>query len=255
MSLTTCLDEIKKTKPVANEDVEAGNYQTLNARRGRKAAAIERLKELRYNYRYELGKTAMFLVVTGSQAQELADALVPFSGFVRNPEDFYNDLAHRMCPVIAATKGSISNLFDVLGRHLEDKMRELGVTEYNQIIMKASYGRTVSNETEFAALVKQAINEQVGPEVAGLQAIVSSVDEAIEREHSGSASLFVLPTQDEDFVKTLSTGLKRLSPNVFVVTAGKTSKTMRDLAGSLTVKAVNEDSVDGLIKAIKSQRK
>lgn len=255
MTLSSVLEEINKVLPVATENVEAGNHQTLPARRGRKRAAQEKLIQLKEAYAKELSRTSVFIIAVGALANEFAVAAEPFAGFVNDPEAFYNDLAARVNPALYEGQTTVSNMFDVMGRHLEDKMRELGVERYNQMIMKAHYSRTIKNVEEFAQLVKQAVNEQVGAEIVGVQAAVSTVDRAIEKGHAGSTTLMLLPTQDTNLALQLANDLTRLTKNVFVVAAGKTPKALKEAAGELAIKKIDEESLEIILKTIKNLKK
>lgn len=255
MSLSSCLEQINKVLPIATEEVEAGNPLTLGARRGRQRQAVEQLTVLKEDYARELLRTSVFVIATGTLADEFCAAAEKFNGFVNDPEEFYNDLASRVNPALYENKTTVSNMFDVLGRHLEDKMRELGVLEYPQMIMKAHYSRTIKDVKDFAALVKESINEQVGAEVVGLQASKSSVDRAIERKHAGSTTLMLLPTQDETLGLALMKDLKRITPNVFVVGCGnKIPKGLKDAADEHAIKKINEEALENVLKNIKNRK-
>src|SRR5579859_5714826 len=101
MSLNTTLEEIKKVKPLAEENVDETKFiETLNARRGRKAQAVERLKQLKREYRGKLRTSAAFILVVGDKRNEFAStAAESFGCFVDDPESFYKDLAKRISKV------------------------------------------------------------------------------------------------------------------------------------------------------------
>lgn len=252
MSLETTIKELKELKPFAEENVEEGPVETLSGRRGRKNQAIERLKFLRRQYTADLLDSAIFIIVCGSKRTEFETIATSekFGLFSTDPETFYKDLANRVHPTIYGNNSSPSNLFDVLGRHLEDKMNELDLNEYNQMIFKDKYIKVIKNPEEFVTLLKVAINEQIGAEIVGIQAISSIADKAIEVEHSTKTTPIVLNTQDEKLALDLVRDLERLTKRVFLVTVGKTSKELKGVEDSTVLKEATEESVTSTLTQI-----
>lgn len=253
MSLVTVLDEIKKVKPVAEEVIDSGAMETLNARRGRQRRAVERMKELKETYTTDLMNSAVFILVTGSAREEFSKtASEAFGCFSADPEGFYLDLASRVHPTLYEGKQSVSNIFDVLGRHLEDKAGEMNILGYPQLIFKQQYARTIKTKQEFLELVKQAINEQVGGELVGVHVVRSLVDQAINLEHSAKITPIVLGTSDDKLAIQLVGALERLTPKVFLVAAGKSSKQVKTVTDAILVKEVTSDSVQQALAKIRN---
>lgn len=257
MSLDTIIKEMKTLKPLAEEDADAGPAETMVGRRGRKNQAIIRLADLKLEYTQDLRRTAIFIIVTGTKRDEF-EAIATgekFKLFSADPETFYRDLASRIHPTLYTKNASQSNLFDILGRHLEDKMRELGLSEYNQLIFKEKYITQVSTAEEFTQVIKLAINEQIGSEIVGVQAAASIVERAIEAGHNAKVTPIVLNTADEKLAYSLSGDLGRITPRVFVINTGKSSKELRAIEESINLKEVTEESVkstlDQIIKSLK----
>lgn len=251
MSLQNILAEIKKVKAFADEDTNSGPPETLNARRGRKAQAIESLKRLKRDYKQELMKNTVFIVSVGSQREEFAKiASEEFGVFTADSEAFYKDLASRVPEVLYKGKEGVSNIFDVLGRHLEDKMGELDILAYNQLLFKAGYAKTINSQEEFTQLIKKAINDQIGSEVAGIQAIDSIIDSAIEKNHALKFTSVALTTSDIDFAYALVKDLLRLSDKVFLAVSGESN--IKQVEGVLAIQEVNKKSVE---KALKEMNK
>lgn len=254
MSLESTIKEIKRLKPFAEENTEDGPVETLSGRRGRKNQALGELQRLRRVYINDLLRSAVFIVVTGKGREEFETIATgqAFGLFSSDPETFYKDLARRVHPTLYAGSASPTNLFDVLGRHLEDKMSELEVNEYNQMIFKEKYIQVVSTPEQFVTLLKRAINEQIGAEVVGVQAAHSIVDKAIQMGHAAKITPIVLSTGDDSLALSLVKDLERLSPRVFLVNVGKTSKELRAVEDSINLKEVNEEVVKTTFDKIKA---
>lgn len=256
MSLQSVLAEIKKVKPFAEEDVSTGPMETLNARRGRKTQSIEQLKRLKREYKQELLQNTVFIISTGSGRDEFTKtATEEFGLFSADPETFYRDLAGRVPEVLYKGKEGVSNIFDVLGRHLEDKMMELDVNAYNQLLFKAPYAKQINSADEFTQLVKTAVNEQIGAEIAGIQAIDSLVETAIEKNHADKITPIVLSTNDEAFALSMLEDLGRLTTRVFLSVTGKANKTLKSVDGALLLKDASKENVESALKQMKQSLK
>jgi hypothetical protein len=229
MSLTTLLEQIKVQQPFADEDVDSGPRETLPARRGRQSRAVETVKQLKEDYANELRRTVPFVVVIGSRRDDFVTlANKKHKCFSTDPATFYTDLVNRIPAALYLGKEGIPNMFDVLGRYLEDKMLEFvgqGVREYNQLIFKERYGRSIKSREDFQALVTQALLEQVGGEIIGIQAVHTLTNEAIKRDYTGGYfAPILLPTGDEKFGLTIATDLRKLkNVRVALVVAGETT--------------------------------
>lgn len=256
MSLQSVLAEIKQVKVFAEEDTNTGAPETLNARRGRKAQAIEQLKRLKRDYRQQLMQNTVFIVATGAGREDFAKlASEDFGLFSVDPETFYKDLAKRVPEVLYKGKEGVSNIFDVVGRHLEDKMMELDVNSYNQLLFKAGYAKAVNNVDEFAQLLKTAINQQIGSEIAGIQAIADLTDVAIEKNHSDKITPVVLSTGDEAFALQLVKDLERLTTRVFLSVTGEASTALKSVDDAIVLADATKTAVGTALKNIKKNLK
>lgn len=255
MSLSKVIEEIKKVKPFVDEDVESGPRETLAGRRGRKAQAIERMQTLKFEYRQELIQSAVFIIVTGDKRNELtAIATDNFKCFSSDPNALYEDLANRITPAAKQGNASVTALFDILGRHLEDKARELGIIGYPQMIFRQEYQVNIRDDKDLVNLVKRAINDQVGSEMVGLQSIVSMVDNAIEKEHNAKITPIILSTDEPEFALDLDATLGRLNPRgVFLILAGKSAKAnkvLKTFPGIISIKEPTNETVEQALKTI-----
>jgi hypothetical protein len=227
----------------------------MAARRGRKFQSLEKIRQLRTAYNREINRNSLFIVVTGSAREEFAKIATEVGVFTANPESFYEDVAKRVSPELYLGKETLSNLFEVVGRHLEDKAMELDIIGYPMLRFQDKYRVAVNSTTDFVTLLKRSINDQIGAEITGINAIRSIVDEAITRDHSAKTTSITLPTGDEILAQELLRDLGRLTPKVFLVVAGKSSKAMRDVEGSISVKTATMDSVTETLTKIRGQLK
>lgn len=256
MSLQTILEQVKQATATAAIDIEAAPPQTISGLRGRKRQAEERLKTLKEDYAKEMLRSAVFILTTGAEQAEFSQlAVADFGCLSSEANGFYSDLAGRVPTVLYRNKDATSALFDVLGRHLEDKAMELGVVGYPQLLFKQQYSRHLSTKEDFISLIRQAVNEQVGGEFAGIHVVKSLVDAAILKNHAGKTTPIVLTSEDGATVVDLLSALKRLTPNVFLVAAGKTPKLIKGMAGVIAVKNASKENVELAMTSIKEQLK
>lgn len=251
MALAEILQEIKSVKYFAEESLDGGPIETLAARRGRKFQSMERLNQLKTLYTRELNRSSLFIVTTGSAREDFAKVASEMGVFVADPEGIYVDLARRVSPDLYQGRETVSNLFEVVGRCLEDKALELDIVGYPMLRFSDKYRQTIHSFDDFVGIVKRSINEQVGAEISGINAIRSIIDTAISREHTAKTTSIVLPTADEALVGELMRDLGRLTPKVFLVIAGKSSKGMRSVDGALSIKEPSVESVTEILKEIR----
>lgn len=256
MSLQKTLDEIKKVLPYAEEDTDSGAIETLAGRRARKTRAIDDLKRFKRQYKESLLRSAVFILVTGSEAKEFEGIAKEQFRCLSSPvESFYQDLANRVHPTLWLGKDTNANVFDVIGRHLEDMAHELDITGYPMLQFKAHYNRMANTMEEFVNIIRTAINEQVGGEMVGIYAVNKLVDEAIKNSHSATVTPIVMTAFDGKLALDLVPALERLSPRVFLVLAGKGSKELKAKKDLLAIKAATPENVEATLKTIKSSLK
>lgn len=263
MALNDILAKIKEVEPFATERIEDGPPETARGRAGRKAQSIESLKRFRRDYATELLRTAAFIVVVGNQKDAFVNAALESRCYKADPEEFYSSIVDRIPPSSYLGRESVSNMFDIVGRHLEDKMIELEkVTGYPQLIFRQEYHRTVRSRDEFLSLVKSALVEQIGGEMVGIQAVHTITDEAIKNNHTSKFTPILLPSNDERFaltvakdLLTVAKDLDRISSRVFVVTAGEVRALVNPDLDVVPVPEVTESNVKKALKTISNKLK
>ena len=252
MSLSKILEQIKVQKPLAEEDISQGPRETYSGREGRKRNAINQLKELKDKYTDELRLSALFIIVSGSGKDQFAEvAKTEHKCFTADPEAFYKNLADRLPPALYAQKTPPANLFDIMGRHLEDLAQEMQIIGYPQLIFHSKYQKACNGKEDFKNLIKEAINDQVGSEIAGLYTVRSLANEAIAANHGQRLTPIILATDDEKFALDLKSTSGRIGSRAFLVAAGKGAKTVKSTEGAFTVKEVDNESVANILTNIR----
>lgn len=252
MSLAEILKQIKANQEFANTPVENEPRETYAGRFGRQQRALESLKELKTAYRKELRNNAMFIIVAGSAKEAFTGFATGFGLFAADPTELYTNLADRINTALYQSNSSTHDLFQVFGRHLEDKAMELGVVEYPQPIFKQEYRRNITSKDGVVQLIMDAVNQQVGAELSGLQAVHSITDQAIAANHASKTTPILLSTSNDQLALDLLAALPRITKNVFLVNAGKSTKALKGVQGSLSVKEVTTESVEQTLSTIKS---
>ncbi len=254
MSLVKILREMEENRPNSEMVLTMENPNTHGAKVGLKRSATEALLRLRTEYRKELLASTVFIITTGTakdQFTELASNEI-FDCFSADPEEFYKDIASRIDPTLYKRE-SIRHLYNIAGNILEDKCLELDIISFPMLMFSEKYNIGVTNAEEFAASLKNSINDQVGSEIVGINAVNSIVDLAIKRNHSAKVTPLVLNTSDEKLALDLLKNLKRLTPRTFLVVAGKSSKELKDNKEVILVKNVTEDTVGEALTSIRNK--
>lgn len=255
MSLVKILCEMEENRP--NSEIVLGmEYPTTyNARIGLKRAAQENIRRLKIDYCKELRESTVFIVATGTAADQFTEVASSdaFGCFSADPDAFYKEVASRIDPSLY-TRESIRHLFNTAGNILEDKCLELDIASFPMVMFSEKYNVGVSNAEEFAAVFKRAVNDQVGPEIVGINAVSSIADSAIKKNHSAKVTPVILSTQDEAFALDLVSNLKnQLKRPTFLVVAGKSSKALKDNKEVVLVKNVSEESVGEALTSIRNK--
>lgn len=264
MNLSEILTKMNETRPNAEIDLNMVNPSTYRAREGLKRAAIQNLKYLTLDYRNEVMKTVAFIVVTGSGREDFTKLATTdtFGCLSADPDQFFADLTSRINPTLFGREG-LRQLFNIAGNILEDKAIELDLGSYNMLQFSEKYNRSVKTADDFKAIIKEAINDQIGSEIVGISAVHSIIDNAIKKGHAASTTPVLLTTDDEKFALDLATNLKRrqlsdgtyrgLTKNVFLVTAGKVSKTLPSNEGTVSIKKVSEETVAEALSGLRNK--
>jgi hypothetical protein len=253
MSLKSILKEIETNRPNAEMVVETGNPLTLGGRTGLKRAAVEATKRLRTDYRNALLTQTAFILVTGPHRNEFSELASNenFGCFSADPEEFFKDLTSKISPTLFGREGT-RQLFNIAGRILEDKMGDLDIGSYPMLAFSEKYNSSSATPSDFTALIRNAIVDQVGSELVGINAVHSIVDSAIAKNHSDPVTPVVLNTSDEKFALDLQKNLKRLTSRVFLVSAGK-SESLKNNKDVMTVKKVSEETVGEVLSNIRNK--
>lgn len=218
MSLQRIMNEIKKTKQFANEEVLDEPRETLGGRLSRKRKAQADMRSLTEEYRIELLRSAVFVLVTGETHEQFVKiASEEMKFFSADVNQFYSDIASQVSPQLYDGKESNPNLLDVVSRVLETKALEVGILGYPMIMFKQEHRRVIRGKSEFISLVKQIISAQMGTEVIGIQAAKSILNKAIDMGHDAKTTPILLSVSDETELKQLIVGLSRLTKSIAIV--------------------------------------
>ncbi|HEY5236471.1 MAG TPA: hypothetical protein VIJ14_09860 [Rhabdochlamydiaceae bacterium] len=254
MSLKKILEEIETNRATAEMNAELGPENTRVGRMGIKRNAVELTKRLKLQYRKELMGSVAFIVVTGTARDQFAQAASDdkFGCFSVDPDSMFAEIASKIDARLYGRE-STKHLFNIVTNLLQDKAMELDIQSYDGLMFNERYNITVQSAAEFTPVVRNAVSEQVGSEIVGINSVNSIVDTAIKKGHEALVTPVILTTNDERFAVTLNKDLKRLTTSVFLVAAGKVSKTFKKDTGCLSVSNVTEDSVGETLVEIRAK--
>lgn len=245
-------DSIKKAQAVSKMD-PGTDVNVRRVRLGNIMQAKEQLRLLSQEYRQALIARSTFIIVTGSLASKFSElAEAEFSCFSANAEDFYTEMTAKVPAVLYQNVASSQNLFEHISAAIEERARKLDIVSYPALIFESRFKKNLKSKEEMLALAKIAINDKVGSEIVGIDALDKISQKVIDSELSGKTIPVILIAEDISIVEELARGLKRsLSRNTFVVSTGsKVDQKIKDI--SLTsLKTINSESVEKSLIKIK----
>lgn len=248
MSLATILDQINQQKEIAQQDLNVISSRALPYKKGQITSAKQKLEDLYVDYKNEVLKSAVFILATGDQSETFASiAEEKFKCFSVNGKTMFREILEKVNPQLYKNKKINAFVFEALGNLLEDKMKLLDVKAYNQLIFDTKYSRVVKDETEMLDVVASAVTDIVGSEVVGLDALERVTQKAVSRNYKSKIVPILIYSTDENFIASITDGLKRLNPKVVRISAGKTET---DLKVKISLEEVDEKNVEETLKTI-----
>ena len=172
MSLATILDQINQQKEIAQQDLNVISPRALPYKKGQINSAKQKLEDLYVDYKNEVLRNAVFILVTGDLSEKFASvAEENFKCFSVDGKEMFREILEKVSPQLYRNKKINAFVFEALGNLLEEKMKKLDVTGYNQLIFDSKYSRVVKDEAEMLDVIASAVTDIVGSEVVGLDAL------------------------------------------------------------------------------------
>jgi hypothetical protein len=107
----------------------------------------------------------------------------------------------------------------------------------------------IKDKGEMLDTVTSAVVDIVGSEVVGLDALERITEKAVNKNYKSKIVPILIQSPDENFIVSITEGLKRLNPRVIKVLAGKTET---DLKAKISLEEVDEKNVEETLKTIAS---
>ena len=246
-------ENIKKAQIIASSD-PGTDVHARRMRLGNIMQAKEELKHLSRAYQKELITRAAFAIVTGPQAEKFAKTSEEeFSCFAVNVEDFYNEVTAKVPALLYNNVSSSQNLFEHISAGFEEKAAILDIVSYPALIFEGKFKKMLKNKEDMLQLAKSAINDKIGSEVVGLDALNKITPKVIESGLSGKTIPVILYTTDTSIVEELAKGIKRsLSRNTFIISTGnKIEKKLKDMSLD-SIKSITSETIEKSLLKIKN---
>lgn len=250
MSLQKLVEEVKKQKAYANDDLSNATPQTRIPREGRKRAAQMRLEELFFQYRNEIRSRILAILVTGDGADEFGAIAKNSDAKLDSIEGdlLYSSLSEELDERLLGASGSASVVLDVASRYLEDVALEIGVKEYNQLIYKSKYQSVVKNREDAKKLIREAVLEQIGAEMNALTVLSVAANIAYNENFDGKLFPIMVKARNEENLQELRNALSSMGSKAIVISTGSSK-----VEDSIKVKEVDEESVLEALKKVKQK--
>jgi hypothetical protein len=248
MSLESIIGNIQEEKAIAEIDLDTVSTAAYPYKQGQVKSAKHKLEGLYIDYKNELLKRAVFILVTGDDAEgfsEIADS--EFNCFTTDGDALFKDIVGELNPQLYTDKMANGALFDIVSNILEHKLKHLDIVEYNELMFNTKYSRHLKDKEDCVQLVKEAVTDIVGPEVIGLNALEEVTKEAVNRGYKSRVVPILIFNKDAQFVVDISPRLRNLNPRVVRVAAGKVDI---DINAKITLKKTDTKSVGEALKEI-----
>ena len=236
---------------------EKSIYELVNpfaqrTRLGQIRRAKEDLKELYLQYRTELKQRAAFILTTGSQRDEYASlAEKDFGCFSLDANTFYLEILAEVPARLYTNMTSSPGLFDHFAARFGDRALDIEIIGHPPLLFESKYKKVLTGEDDALALMKRAFNNSIGGEVVGLDAIHRVASKAVNENFIEKTVPIILLIDDELLLRELAKDLKKLTPNVFVVSTGtKINKDIKNISIA-SIKSITDESVKSSLLKIK----
>jgi len=248
--LQTIMAEIKKIKIIAESD-PGNDVKTRRFKLGKKKQAQLNLEGLYMEYRKQVRDSAVFMLVTGDQADKFAKtANKEYQCFDVEADAFYQEILDQVPERLYLKKLASRAFFEHLAARFEDRARAVDIVGYPPLFFDLKYKRVIASKEDALAMTKKAMNEKIGSEIVALDAIEKVSIQSVNSNFTGSVIPIVLYTKDEELAAQLLTGLARITKNVFIIKAGESStKELSDKAIS-DIKNVTKENVEKTLTKI-----
>lgn len=249
MQLKQVIEEVKRQRKFLNQDTDNAPAATRNALEGRKKMAKRNIDELFFHYRKAVLPSITPIIVTGSKAEEFAVIAKKETELDYLSSDaLYEKISQKLDPkMLGKGKESSAYVLEVAGRYLEETATEMGVASYPQLVYRQAYAGKIASQQEAKELIKRAMRDQVGAEMATLFLLDHASRLAFEDIDSKFHPVTVVAKSQadvEDVVKSLN-----IYKNLGVIVVAGDSEFQSDLSD----KEVTEKTVLSVLKQVKKK--
>jgi hypothetical protein len=221
MDLEKLLKTIKEKGELAKQVPEQGAHpQTFTTRFGKIKRAKNDLIELYFQYRNEIQKRALFVVLDGKKGNsdkfaEIAES--EFDCFVSDSEEIFQEIVSGVHKAYYKNIVSSPGLFDVLMGSFNEIANRVGIIEYPMVLFDKKYLRNLKTEKDVLDLAKEAFIDKLGGELIGVYAIDKAATQGIKKEYDGNIAPILIKANDKKIVDKLNKDLLSLNRNTFTI--------------------------------------
>lgn len=258
VSLEKIVQQIKDTRALAEEDImgdgtKKPNPSTLQTRLSRQRSAKGMLPNLYSQYKSELAKRMVYILVTGEQASSTEATLLENGMLVYNADKFYNDILENIPPRMYDGHASPAAVFDVVAGHVENKAGEIDLASYPAPIYKRTYSQKIDSKEKTLDLIKKIVNVEIGTEMVGYAALEAACRVAVNDDFAGATLPVAITLNDVNLAEDLAKGLKKLSKEFYLLTVGKVPSNLKTISASSS-KDVEAENITKAVEAIRKKK-
>jgi len=249
--LDQILEKIKEEKKIAEQDLDAVDPRVISYKKGQVSSSKERLEGLYLDYKNEILKRSVFILVTGEDSDKFTKiATKKFKCFSLEADVMFTEIVDQLSPQLYENKTLSSSVFDIIGNVLENRMKQLDIVSYNSLMFSSKFSRTIKDKQEMIQAVREAVSEVIGGEVIGMDALERVSKDAVNKNYKSRIVPILLRTDDEQFIMKMSDSIRLVNPRVVRVAAGKIGQ---DINAIVSLNEVTEEQVGEALKQIATQ--
>lgn len=249
--LDSILEKIQQEKKIAEQDLDAVDPRVRSYKKGQIMSAKERLEGLYLEYKNEILKRSVFILVTGNESDKFIKiAEKKFKCFSLEADVMFSEIVDKISPQLYENKTLNAAIFDVVGNVLEDRMKELDIVSYNSLMFSSKFYKNIKDKKEMVEAIREAVSDIVGGEVIGMDALERVSKKAVNKQYKSRIVPILLRTDNEQFIIKMSDSIRLINPRVVRVAAGKTQQ---DVNAIVNLEEVTEEQVGQALKQIATQ--
>ena len=249
--LKEIIEKIIETKRIAETDVPLEPVQTYQHRKANKAQAVYNLDSLMVDYRNEVLKSSILMLVTGEDKNAFAKiASEEYACIAFEAEQVFADIANKIDPHNYLGKKANIYLIEMIEEELKTIAFKAGIQSMPELKCEAKHDRNFNSKKDFVDYIQEIVLEYIGAELLVVIAISYASEIAINELRPSSILPVMLTSNDFAFLEEIKNNGQSFTKNIFTISCGKVKKNTNC---GIRLKEATSEEVEKCLLEIKKQ--